>query len=77
MLTHGGAMSYAEDFVALFRHYGLGTITGMRVIRPDGSPYNGRGVRPDHVVQRTIAGVRSGRDEYLDYALRLLAGDGY
>ena len=46
--------------------------TGMRVIGPDGEPYQGRGIEPDIRVYPTIEGLRAGRDELLERALELL-----
>jgi carboxyl-terminal processing protease len=40
---------------------------------PDGRPFVGVGVQPDHPVQPTVADVRAGRDTVLEAALRLLA----
>jgi Periplasmic protease len=48
--------------------------TGMRVQKHDRSPHHLVGVRPDAEAKRTIEGVRSGRDEVLQTALRRLTG---
>jgi C-terminal processing protease CtpA/Prc len=44
--------------------------TGMRVVKHDGSRHHGVGVLPSIPASRTIEGVRAGRDELLDAALR-------
>ena len=50
--------------------------TGMRVTKRDGSPHHGVGIRPTVPVAPTLRGVKEGRDEVLERALRLLsAGD--
>lgn len=46
--------------------------TGMIVLRQDGKVFNGVGVVPDDEVQPTIEGIRAGRDELLEYAIRQL-----
>lgn len=46
--------------------------TGMRVLRQDGSSYNGEGVQPDKWVSPSIKGVQLEEDELMAYALRLL-----
>lgn len=43
--------------------------TGMRVIGPDGEPFQGRGIEPDVRVYPTVGGLREGRDEVLERAL--------
>ena len=45
--------------------------TGMEVRRLDGQPHHGVGVLPDVYVERTLEGVRAGRDEFLEKALEL------
>ncbi|NQE64713.1 hypothetical protein E1H18_4969 [Caulobacter sp. RHG1] len=50
------------------------TWTGLRVIKQDGAPHHGVGVRPTVEVHRTVAGVRAGRDEQLEAALALAQG---
>jgi C-terminal processing protease CtpA/Prc len=47
--------------------------TGMRVRKHDGSQHHLVGIRPDVEATRTIEGVRSGRDEVLRTALRVVA----
>jgi C-terminal processing protease CtpA/Prc len=46
--------------------------TGMRVTNLDGSRHYLLGVRPTVPVERTIAGVRAGRDELLERAIALV-----
>ena len=48
------------------------TWTGMKVTNADGSRHYLLGVQPTVPVKRTLAGVRSGRDELLDRAVRLV-----
>lgn len=50
------------------------TWTGMRVLKQDGTPHHGVGIKPTVEVHRTIAGVRAGRDEQLDAALEVVQG---
>jgi C-terminal processing protease CtpA/Prc len=45
--------------------------TGMRVLKHDGSQLHGIGILPDIYVERTLEGVRSGRDEFLEKAIEL------
>ena len=47
-------------------------LTGMRVTRHDGSLLHREGFRPDIEVVPTAEGLRAGRDEVLDRAVRLL-----
>jgi C-terminal processing protease CtpA/Prc len=47
--------------------------TGMRVLKHDGSQHHLVGIHPTVPAERTIAGVRAGRDEVLEAALRSLA----
>ncbi len=44
--------------------------TGMRVLKHDGSQLHTVGIQPTVPATRTIAGVRAGRDELLEVALR-------
>lgn len=50
------------------------TWTGMRVVKQDGTPHHGVGIKPTIEVHRTIAGVRAGRDEQLEAALKVAQG---
>jgi hypothetical protein len=45
--------------------------TGMKVLKQDGSPLHGVGIRPTVPATRTRAGVAAGRDEVLERALAL------
>lgn len=45
--------------------------TGMKVQKHDGSPLHGVGIIPDVYVEKTIKGVREGRDEFLEKALEI------
>jgi C-terminal processing protease CtpA/Prc len=45
--------------------------TGMRVVKHDGSTHHGIGIIPDVRVERTIQGVKQGRDEFLEKALEI------
>lgn len=47
------------------------SFTGMRVLKHDGSSFHGVGIIPDIFVQKSIAGVKAGRDEFLEVALKL------
>jgi len=46
--------------------------TGSKVLKHDGSQHHGIGILPDVFVAKTIAGLRSGRDEYLERAIEIL-----
>lgn len=48
--------------------------TGMKVLKQDGSQHHGVGIQPTVPAERTIAGVREGRDEVLERALSILRG---
>ncbi len=56
-----------------FRLFGGYTIswTGMKVIKHDGSQQHGVGILPDIYVQKSIKGVREGRDEFLEKAIEV------
>jgi C-terminal processing protease CtpA/Prc len=47
------------------------TFTGMRVAKHDGSQHHGVGIIPHILLNRTIKGVKEGRDEFLDKAIQL------
>ena len=54
---------------------GLGSmISGIGVFYPDKTPTQRIGIVPDVVVRPTIAGIRDGRDEVLEAAIKLIAG---
>lgn len=46
--------------------------TGMKVTRLDGRQHHRVGVQPTYPVDRTLAGIRAGRDEELEAALALV-----
>jgi C-terminal processing protease CtpA/Prc len=46
--------------------------TGQRVRKHDGSQHHLVGIRPDVEAERTIEGVRNGRDEVLQMALDVI-----
>jgi C-terminal processing protease CtpA/Prc len=46
--------------------------TGMRVLKHDGSRHHLIGIRPTVPVKRTLKGIKEGRDECLDRALKLI-----
>jgi len=46
--------------------------TGMKVIKHDGSQLHGIGILPDVYVNKSIEGVKNGKDEYLEKALQIL-----
>lgn len=46
--------------------------TGMQVLKQDGSPHHGVGIRPTIPCQPTAAGIAAGRDELLDKAVEVL-----
>jgi C-terminal processing protease CtpA/Prc len=47
------------------------TWTGMQVLKHDGSQHHLIGIRPTVPVERTLAGVRAGRDELLEKAIEV------
>lgn len=48
------------------------TWTGMRVVKHDGTQHHGVGILPTIPMQPTIRGVREGRDELLEEALKVI-----
>jgi len=46
--------------------------TGMKVVKHDGSQHHLIGIQPTVPVERTIQGVREGRDEFLEKALEIV-----
>jgi C-terminal processing protease CtpA/Prc len=46
--------------------------TGMKVLKQDGSQHHGVGIRPTVPVERTLRGVREGRDELLERAIEVV-----
>lgn len=68
--TTSGADGNVSEFVLPGQ---LGSmITGIGVYYPDGRPTQRVGIVPDYVVTPTIAGVKAGRDEVLEYAIQLI-----
>jgi carboxyl-terminal processing protease len=62
------------DISTLYLPGGITTnFTGMGVHYPDGRPTQGIGIVPDIECRPTIAGIRAGRDEVLERALRFIA----
>jgi C-terminal processing protease CtpA/Prc len=49
-------------------------ISGIGVFYPDGKPTQRVGIVPDHTVLPTISGVKAGRDELLEFAVKLIKG---
>jgi hypothetical protein len=49
-------------------------ISGIGVFYPDGTPTQRVGIRPDITARPTIAGIRAGRDEVLEAAVRHILG---
>jgi len=45
--------------------------TGMKVVKYDGSPHHGKGILPHVRVERTLKGVKEGRDQLLEKAIEL------
>ncbi len=50
----------------------LTMISGIGILYPDGSETQGKGVRIDRVMHPTVQGIREGRDELLDEAVRII-----
>lgn len=46
--------------------------TGMKVVKHDGSQLHAKGIIPDIYVNKTIDGVKSGKDEFLQKALEVI-----
>jgi C-terminal processing protease CtpA/Prc len=49
-------------------------ISGIGMFYPDGKPTERVGIVPDHTVLPTIAGVQAGKDELLEFAMKLILG---
>ncbi|MDX9845505.1 MAG: S41 family peptidase [Tenuifilaceae bacterium] len=45
--------------------------TGMKVLKHDGSQHHGIGILPDVYVEKTVKGVKEGRDEFLEKAIEI------
>ncbi|MEX1273805.1 MAG: S41 family peptidase [Gammaproteobacteria bacterium] len=50
--------------------------TGMKVRKHDGSPHHVIGVKPTVPVERSIAAIREGRDEYIEKAVEIINANG-
>ncbi len=48
--------------------------TASRVLKHDGSPWHGVGVKPTVAVSRTLQGIAAGRDEMVERAVAVVAG---
>ncbi|MFY9823329.1 MAG: S41 family peptidase, partial [Thermoanaerobaculia bacterium] len=48
--------------------------TGQRVLKHDGSPLHGMGVKPTVPAARTLRGIAAGRDEMVERAVEVVAG---
>lgn len=46
--------------------------TGMRVVKHDGSVHHTVGIQPTVAVERTIEGIRAGRDAFIEKALEII-----
>jgi C-terminal processing protease CtpA/Prc len=46
--------------------------TGMKVIKHDGSQHHGVGILPNIYVNKTIEGIKAGKDEFLEKALEVI-----
>lgn len=57
-----------------FRLHGGYTVswTGMKVLKHDGSQHHGIGILPNIYVNKTIEGVKQGRDEFLEKAIEIV-----
>lgn len=51
--------------------YGM-SWTGMKVVKHDGSQHHAIGILPDVYVEKTIEGVRAGKDEFLEAAKNVI-----
>jgi C-terminal processing protease CtpA/Prc len=49
--------------------------TGMKVVHHDGSQLYGIGILPDVYVEKTIKGMKAGKDEFLDKAIEVILND--
>lgn len=45
--------------------------TGMKVVKHDGSQHHGIGILPNRYLNKTVEGVKSGRDEFLEKAIEM------
>lgn len=56
---------------ALLRNVSI-SWTGMKVVKHDGSQLHGIGILPDIYVDKSIDGVKSGKDEFLEKAIEVI-----
>ncbi len=64
--TNGNVIT--TDYRKLYTFF----FTGMKVLWQDNAPFHGTGVFADIEVKPTVAGMREGRDEVLEYALEFI-----
>ncbi|QAA80832.1 peptidase S41 [Aequorivita sp. H23M31] len=55
----------------LLRNFNI-SWTGMKVVKHDGSQHHGIGILPDIYVNKSIDGLKSGKDEFLEKALEVV-----
>jgi C-terminal processing protease CtpA/Prc len=77
-ITVGESTGGSTGQPMMFRLPGGGTarICAKRDLLPDGTPFVGRGLRPDIEARPTVQSVRSGADPVLERALQALGGAG-
>jgi len=46
--------------------------TGMKVTNPEGSQFLCLGITPDVIVEKTIEGIKQGKDEFLEKAIEII-----
>jgi hypothetical protein len=47
--------------------------TGMRVLKYNGSRHHGVGIQPTVPAERTVRGIREGRDEVLEMGIEVVS----
>ncbi|WP_034058269.1 S41 family peptidase [Lacinutrix jangbogonensis] len=65
-----GANGNVNPF-ALLANYRM-SWTGMKVVKHDGSQHHAVGILPDIYVNKTVEGVKSGKDEFLEKAIEVI-----
>ena len=73
IITVGGTTAGCNgntNYIILPNGYRI-MFTGMKVLKQDGSQHHLVGYPPDYPVERTLQGVRDGRDEVLEKALEV------
>lgn len=60
-----GSINMSYLFGGLFTAW-----TGKRVLKQDGTMFNGRGVKPDVFVKPTIKNIREGKDDCIEYVMK-------